>query len=284
MAALAAGCAAKKPAPYPDVQSFCDAKAQAECQIATTCLVDPSECQAQRASVCNADAETATVHGTGSRKYTQANAQACIDAVNAAYGGGNTQVSFAKLFGQGSITDTCERVFAGNSSMNQPCESSYDCTGSLICAPVSPGSAPADGGVGPSVCAPIVTVQEHGFCSTPGSTCATDLYCAVPTAGSAAECVPAQMESQPCDPVTLPCVSTQRCQATGATGQTCEPRAKLGQPCQTNGDCVPDTPYCDPYLGKCTPGQSFASGAADCAGFRATGAVPTVSTSDAGGD
>lgn len=281
IAALVVGCAAKKSAPYPDVESFCNAKAQAECQIATTCLIDANACQAQRASVCNADADAATANGTGMRKYTQANAQKCIDDLDSAYGGGSMQVTFAQL---GTITNDCERVFAGNSSMNQPCESSYDCTGDLICAPVTPGTTTADGGMGPSVCAPSVTIDMGMFCSTPGDTCATDLYCSTPAAGSASTCLPAKGQGEACDPATKPCVSSQRCQAIGATGQTCEPRSTLGQACKTNGDCVPDAPYCDPYAGKCTKGQSFATGAEDCAEFMATGAMPTVSVSDAGGD
>ena len=279
IAALAAGCVAKNPAPYPDVQSFCNAKAQAECQIASTCLVDANSCQAQRASVCNADADAATANGTGMRKYTQANAQRCIDDLNAAYGGGSTQVSFAQL---GKITNDCERVFAGNSSMNQPCESSYDCTGDLICAPVIPGTDTADGGMGPSVCAASVAVDPGGFCSAPGSTCPTDSYCTTPAANSAPTCQPAKQQGQACD--TAPCVSSQRCQSIGVTGMTCEPRATLGHDCMTNGDCVPDAPYCDPNVDKCTKGQSFATGAEDCKEFMATGAMPTVSASDAGGD
>jgi hypothetical protein len=280
IAGLAVGCAAKNPAPYPDVQSFCNAKAQAECQVASTCLItDVSACQAQRASVCNADADAATANGTGMRKYTQANAQKCIDDLNAAYGGGNQQVTFAQL---GTITNDCERVFVGNSAMNQPCESSYDCTGDLICAPVTPGTATA--GMGPSVCAASVPKNSGDFCSTPGATCPTDTYCATPSASSAPTCQPAKGQGEACDPPAMPCVSTQRCQAIGATGMTCEPRSTMGQACQTDGDCVPDAPYCDRYVGKCTKGQSFATGAADCMEFTATGAMPTVSVSDAGGD
>ena len=276
IAALAVGCMAKKSPPYPDVTSFCNAKAQAECQIAMTCLIDPDTCATTRAADCNSDAMTATANGTGSRKYTQANAQACIDALDSAYGSGNTTVSFMQLQGKGSITDVCERVFSGNSSMNQQCESSYDCTGDLICAPVMPGSSSL-------VCAPSVTVAEGAFCATPGSTCATDSYCALPSAGAAYQCVSAALESQPCDPVTMPCVSSDRCVPEGS-GQACEPRVKLGQACQSDDDCAPEAPYCDPYLGKCTPGQSFAAGAADCDGFQPGGVMVGMSASDAGSD
>jgi hypothetical protein len=280
VAALAVGCMAKKSAPYPDVTSFCDAKAEAECQIAMTCLIPPDQCKVTRAADCNSDAMTATANGTGSRKYTQDNAQACIDALNSAYGNGNTSVSFATLEGKGSIADICGRVFSGNSSMNQPCQSSYDCTGDLICAPVMPGSTSL-------VCAASVTVKEGEFCATPGSTCATDSYCALPSAGAAYECEVAQSEDQTCDPVTEPCVSADRCVSAG-TGQACEPRVSLGQACQSNDDCAPGAPYCDPYVNKCTPGQSFAAGAADCAGFEPGGAMSASDSrsaaSDAGSD
>jgi hypothetical protein len=286
IAALAVGCAAKKPAPYPDIPSFCMAKAQAECQIASTCLIDANDCQAHRAAVCNSDAQAATEMGVGSRKYVQANAQACIDALNTAYGGGSTKVSFAQLVGKGSIADVCARVFSGNAAMNESCASPYDCTGDLICAPVMPGlAARADGGAGPSVCAPSVPVAAGGFCASPGSTCATDTYCALPSASSAYECEPAMQQSQSCDPVTAPCASTERCVSQpGSAAPMCQPRAKLGQGCETDGDCVPDAPYCDPYIRKCTTGQSFASDAADCAEFTSMGSVPMGSASDAGGD
>jgi hypothetical protein len=284
--AVAAGCAAKKPAPFPDVMTFCTAKAQAECQIASTCAIDTSDCQAHRATVCNSEAIAATSSGT--RAYVQANAQACIDALNSAYGGGNSKVGFAQLVGEGSITDLCERVFSGTAGMGESCQSSYDCTNGNICAPGMPGiAALADGGApaGAFVCEPEVAVPEGQLCSNPGSTCATDTYCAIPAGKVTYECTAAMPQNSPCDPVTAPCVSTQRCEPQGGTaGSACEPRVKLGEPCQTNDDCVPDAPYCDPYIGKCTQGQSFASLAPDCDEFTTTGAAVTGSATDAGAD
>lgn len=284
--AMAAGvaCAPKKSAPYPDVESFCNAKAQAECQIATTCLIEATDCEAERASLCNADATSATASGT--RDYTQGNAQACIDALDAVYGNGATKVSFAQLEGMGSVSDICERVFSGNAGMNEPCQSSYDCTGDNICASVTPGVSSGDGGAGPYVCAPPgAPIAEGQFCTTPGSTCVTDSYCAVKP-GSAATCVPAMQENQPCNTVTAPCVSAQRCESqAGVTGQTCEPRVALGQPCQTSDDCAPAAPYCDPYVGNlCTPGLSFAAGAPDCKAFESGDAGVSVAAVDAGGE
>jgi hypothetical protein len=283
VAVLGAGCASKKSEPYPDATSFCNAKAQAECQIASTCLVDEKDCEAQRASLCNMDAATAMASGT--RSYVQANAQPCIDALNKAYGGGSTKVSFMTLVGPGSVTDTCERVFSGNAGMNDKCVSSYDCTGNLICAPAMPGE-PVEGGTAGYVCAPIVMVAAGGFCAAPGSTCAPSSYCAMPPSGGAYDCEPAKKQNQPCDPVTAPCESDQRCEMqAGVTGQTCEPRVMLGQACQTSDDCDPSAPYCDPYVGNlCTQGLSFAAGAPDCQAFKSTPATPVVNVADAGSD
>jgi hypothetical protein len=275
--ALGAGCASKKPEPYPDVASFCSAKAQAECQIASTCLVDEKDCEVQRSSLCNMDASQAMASGT--RSYVQANAQPCIDALNKAYGNGSTKVSFMQLVGPGSVTDTCERVFSGNAGMNTKCESSYDCTGNLVCSPAAPGSTAL-------VCAPTVMVPAGGFCSTPGSMCASNTYCAMPMAGGAYDCEPAKKQNEPCDPVTAPCESDQRCEMqAGVTGQTCEPRVALGQACQTSDDCDPSAPYCDPYVGnKCTQGLSFAAGAPDCEAFMSTPPMPVVAVADGGSD
>lgn len=271
---LVAACAAKKPAPFPDVSSFCNAKAQAECQIATTCLIDSTECQAERASLCNTDAMQAMASGAGTRKYTQANAQACIDIVNDAYGNGHTAVAYAQLVGQGSITDVCERVFSGNAAMNDPCESSYDCTGDFVCAPATPGTTQL-------VCAPVTQVPGGQFCTTPGSVCAPDTYCAMPSAGSAFVCKPAMNEGQPCAGTT-PCVSTARCEMVGVTGQTCTPRAMIGEACLTSDDCVPSAPYCDPYVGHiCTTGQSFAAHAPDCDAFTSGAASPDAGAAQA---
>jgi hypothetical protein len=265
-ASVGTACSAKPSAPYPDVVSFCEAKAQAECQIASTCAIDANDCQAARASICNMSAKTAMTTGSGTRQYVQANAPACIAAVNSAYGSGATKVSFEQLFGVGQIDDTCARVFSGNAPTNAPCESPYDCTGNQVCSPVIPGSSTL-------VCAAPMPVALGAFCENPGSTCADDSYCAMPAAGAGYQCVMANQMGQPCDPVTAPCVDSQRCeQGAGTTGQTCEPRVGIGQSCQSSDDCAPSAPYCDPYAhGICTAGLSFATLAADCQAFTSAG-------------
>ena len=265
-----AACSPKNSLPFPDVASFCKARATAECQVASTCGVDADECQTARVAACNEDATMAMASGT--REYVQGNAQACIDVLNAsnAYGGGSSKILFAQLVGKGSITDVCGRVFSGTVAENKPCQSSYECVNGNICA-VVPGSTA-------SVCEPQVQKNMGDQCANAGETCATDSYCAMPTGGGVFQCVASKQEGQACD-ATTPCISTERCTAT----QTCEARVGANRPCTTNDDCEPTAPYCDPLVGnKCAPGLSFANGAPDCSPYRAGGALPVVTGVDSG--
>jgi hypothetical protein len=264
LAPLAVACSAKSAAPFPDVTSFCASKAQAECQIATTCgFTSSTDCQTAREALCNQDANDAATSGSHTRKYTQANAAACIGLVNSVYGNNATTIPFAELVGPGSVGDVCERVFSGVAGFNDPCQSSYDCADtSEICAPVLPGSTAL-------VCAKPTMIVAGALCQDPGDQCATDTYCAMASANVGFTCTASLQEGQSC--ASAPCVSAQRCEVT-ATGQTCEPRVEANQPCTSNDDCAPEAPYCDPYVGNlCEKGLSFATQAPDCKGFEPGG-------------
>jgi hypothetical protein len=261
---LVSACSSSSSKPFPDVATFCVAKAKEECQIAPTCAVDMAGCQTVRAAKCNADATAATAGGT--RSYNADNAQSCIDAVHGLFGGGSNKVLLKDLTDDGSMGDKCERVFEGTSDKNKPCASNYDCISGRLCSPVSPGSASR-------VCADKVSKKSGDFCADPGSSCEAGFYCAAPTSG-AAQCVAEAQTGQPCS-ATIPCGESLRCQA-----GTCGARQGPGQTCSSNGDCSPTAGYCDPYAGSiCTVGLTFATGAADCKGF----AAGTVPTNDAGG-
>src|SRR5713226_2571411 len=106
LGATAGACSAAKTQPFPDVSPFCQAKAKAECQVAALCAVDSTTCTNFRTQQCNAAAAAATQGAV--RSYNADNAQACIDAVNGAFGNNNTAVKFSDLYGDGSINDKCE--------------------------------------------------------------------------------------------------------------------------------------------------------------------------------
>lgn len=249
--------------PYPDLASFCVAKAKEECQIAPTCAVDPTACQSVRSAKCNTDAAMATAGGA--RTYNADNAKDCIDAVHGVYAAG--KVLLADLTVTGLMGDKCQRVFQGTAEKNKPCTTAYDCVSGRICAPAQPGLPTL-------VCADKVDKALGDFCADPGSVCAAGSYCAQAT-GSAAQCTPDAQMGQPCS-ATLPCVETLRCAA-----GVCVARQVPGQACTSNGDCSPTAGFCDTYAGNiCTVGLTFATGGADCKGY-ATGVTPPA---DAGND
>jgi hypothetical protein len=255
LSAFAGAACMQTPAnPLGDVSGFCQEKAKAECQVTAVCAIDPSLCTTYRESLCNSDASSAMASGV--RQYVPGSAQACLDALNAAYGNGSSAPVLAILFAQlESITDTCERVFSGTAGTNVSCQSDYDCANNAICALV-PGSASR-------VCAPPVASTQFCF---PGSICPTDMYCAAQPNG-AAICVAAAAAGQTCS-ASVPCVSDERC-----AGTACADRVTSGGACVTSSDCAAGDPYCDPNGGSvCTIGLTFAHGADDCRAYVPSGA------------
>lgn len=250
LAAFAGACTSTAAKPFPDVATFCAAKAKEECQIAPTCAIDPTGCQTLRLKACNDEAASAIA--TGTRKYNPDNAQACIDRVHAAFA--TTRIVSTDLFGDASIADKCARVFEGAADKNKACTSNYDCISGRICAPVQPGVAQL-------VCADKIAKNLSDFCADPGSTCPTGAFCAQAT-GGAAQCQARAQLNQACS-AAAPCAETLRC-----SGGTCTPRATPGQSCASNDDCSPTAGYCDPNANNiCTVGLTFATGAADCKAF-----------------
>jgi hypothetical protein len=267
-AVLGGGCIASNHPLYPDLGSFCTAKAKATCQIAGRCGIKPDVCetyQYQQCAMMNQQSPSST------RIYNPDNAKTCVDAVNGAYANAeqNTgEVAFGQLFGSGSIDDKCSRVFTGNLMALSPCTMDEDCSGDLVCARAQPDKTT-------TVCATPTPVPRGQACQNPGDQCDTDSYCS--QQGALWLCSMAAGPGEACSD-GIPCVSSQHC-----VTNTCSPRAAAGGSCSTNNDCGPDAPYCDPNAHfVCTSGLTFAGGAYDCLGTE--GLLPPGSVGNAAGD
>ena len=254
--------------PNHDSATFCSNLAAAQCQVADTCASDTSACVTTLTNECNTTAATLEADG---RAYQQPAAQACIDAWSSAVSNSNILVKYAALFGTGSISDKCNRVFTGSVAKDGACTTQYECSGSLSCF--------EDGTSGMAFCETETDVASGGLCGNPGDVCATDTYCT----GTPAKCTASAATGATCDDMT-PCVSEDHC-----VSGTCQPRSTAGGPCDSDDDCASGAPYCDPYLGnKCAIGLEFAQEGPDCMGFLAgdsdVASGTTAPTTDGGAD
>ena len=78
------------------------------CQVSNVCGVDSTGCQMYQYSNCLTEAVQATMPRT--RLYTSNYAQACVEALSAAYGNNNNQISYQQI---GNLNQTCGLVFLG---------------------------------------------------------------------------------------------------------------------------------------------------------------------------
>jgi hypothetical protein len=249
---VAAACTLSTP-PLPDRNEteFCADWANAICQLSKgPCSFSESVCATYQTGQCMNFVGAAQ---TGTRQFNQPNAKACIDALNAAYGGGGSgstwSVEAATLV---DVSAKCIKVVIGTQPAGQPCTSDNDCAGTLTCAPLV--------GQNQSVCTSSVTPKDAGdFCADPGDECQGNSYCAA--ASGLAKCVPTPATGGSCSQ-SVPCGSTDAC-----VNGTCQPRGLKGAPCTSNDDCDATAAYCDAYSGgHCSTGLAFAPGSFDCNG------------------
>jgi hypothetical protein len=263
--------------PYAEVSEYCTAYATAVCQVSSVCQFQAGPCEAYQAAQCNQQATESQASGT--RQYTPANVQSCLDKLNSAYGGNATLISAAAL---SDINTTCGRVFVGTGALNAPCTSNDDCAAAdEIC-----GTAPN----APALCAPATPRVLGERCTDQGDQCPNDAYCSATTS----DCVLAQTTGQTCDDSTL-CDSANQClqgtcQAFGGVMAACStlPGAALGPGNSTN--CASNL-FCDDYTSAvaptpvCVNALTFARDAPDCLGIEGHSTEGSVSEggTDAGG-
>jgi hypothetical protein len=208
-----AGCGAKDDGPkYPDLNSFCNARGNAECssEVIKACAVsEAARCIAKRQAACVDSMPSGT-------SYNATGAEACVNAVSASF-------SDAKLSAQENRTngDACAGVFDGAGAANATCEKDIDCKVStgLRCV--------LRGGSATGTCQVPERVMGGGVCSKPSQSCIPGFHC-----GASDHCDVNSQVGEPCTDA-LPCVETARCSA-----GKCEKKFDDGSPCASDAECT----------------------------------------------
>jgi hypothetical protein len=236
----AVACSSTAADKYPSSDSFCDAKAQEECQVAARCAATDGNCLAARKSECS---KLVSQSAGGTHQYRPGQAEGCVNKTHDVY---SRQTPLTPDV-QGELAVACAKIFQGTTKSFQTCESTLDCEGDLICDK--------------TFCAAKVTKNGGEPCGNPGEVCNTGNFCDT-FSGGVAQCKPRKAKGEACDTTKNPCNESLRCNT------SCEERFGSGSSCGSNGDCAPSAPYCDPFNGnKCDAGLIFAPGAGACKAY-----------------
>jgi len=269
--------------PYPDVEHFCAAVAQAECGSASTGAISNcslsgssvlSDCVTFRTGECTKGNIVMPGPSFGNRTLTSGNVQPCIDAITSAFNGSNgvSVITYTDLYGSdgmSGIVGTCEQVFVGAAATGATCTSNYDCSSSTDQCFADP-AAPTK-----LTCDPPTPHSVGGPCRDPGDTC-TGGYCDTTTTPT---CVASLADGQKCTD-SAQCQASSRC-----AGGACAPRGVAGSLCATNDDCDATSQLlCDVYRSTgavCAKSLLLGNTSADCTGYL-EGQVPDASGSSSG--
>jgi hypothetical protein len=210
-----AACSSDNSPKYPDTNSFCNARGQAECstEVIMHCAApNATRCISQRQAAC----VTAVPVGTS---YNPNGAEACLRAVGAAYGD-----AVISTLENRDMADACATVFDGPGAANSTCQKNIDCKASagLRCVPA--------GGSSSGTCQIPQRVQGGGSCNSPSQLCIDGFHC-----GFTQHCDINSQVGELCND-TLPCDEAARCTASGR----CEKKFDDGTACTSAGECLHD--------------------------------------------
>jgi hypothetical protein len=207
--------------PVTDVQSFCAARAAAECSdaVVSQCGVkDKASCITAGTAACIAAVPQGTTFQPGK-------AQPCLAAVTAAYSTGQITAD-----AEAAINQACgPAVFSGPGAARAPCTGPYDCSSAQGLTCVVPFPPPTDG---TGKCLAPNDVAPGASCSGEADVCAAGYYCEP----KAQQCVAASLLGQPCAPGYQPCAPGLTCPG-GIFGSVCGAGGADGAPCTAATDC-----------------------------------------------
>jgi hypothetical protein len=242
------------PASYADVQSFCQAYAQAQCSqvVMTACGVqDASTCAAAAAQTCIADQPQGTT-------YVEANAPACIALVTSAYS--STTITKDQL---AALASTCgTQMFSGPGAARAPCQTDYDCSSLVGLSCVVPFGQTAGKCYVPTV------AQPGASCAEEFDVCTDGFYCDPMTQACTADAP----VNAGCGPGYNQCADGLTCSG-GGPFATCTAASPDGYPCGLDTDCSGG--MCDKAAsqaqGTCASQITLSPLDASCSSFVGTG-------------
>jgi len=209
-------CSSDDPDKFGSSDAYCTARAESECtNLAKKCGASADACKTKRVATCNNAAAAAANEG---RSYRANAVQGCIDKIEEVYKDGANNVTPE---GEVEVTTFCERVFGGDKKEREPCAKNFECEGALIC----------DG-----VCIKPETVAKNAGCANAGQVCEKGTYCQA--TGGRKFCVDKNKLDETCG-VESPCIESLRCV------NRCIAKVTVGQPCDTDGECADEAPFCD---------------------------------------
>ena len=228
-------CSSTEEDKFASSDAFCKAKSDAECNgLAKKCGASLDACSKARVSTCNNAAAAAANQG---RSYRSNAAQDCIDSINSTYKNNGNDVTPK---GEVETTTVCERVFSGSKKASDACANTFECEGSLIC----------DKGV----CIKEEKVNVGAQCNNAGQVCETGVAYCQPR-GAAKFCVESNKLNEACK-ADAPCIDSLRC-----VTDRCVAKVTAGNPCDNDGECATEAPYCDATAKKCRPKYESTSAA-----------------------
>jgi len=234
---------------YPDVAAFCNGIANAQCSktLGDACNIDTAACIPTVQNDCIQGKGEITFGRTVSY-YNAKKADACVDAVKAAYG--DAKVEAAEFV---TINKACDAAFSAGNAAGFACKVDADCDldAGLSCYLTE---------VGKGTCQPAGTIGKGDDCGG-GGRCQADLYCSP----NDKICASGKKEGSPCMPVVQPCENSLLCD-----NGTCVAKKGKGEACDANEKCA--SSFCARISAssrQCFDALQYGAGSTLCSSFGA---------------
>ncbi|HNS95622.1 MAG TPA: hypothetical protein PKL73_01640 [Polyangiaceae bacterium] len=231
---------------YPDVSSFCEAKAKLECTntVLTRCQTSEDACVIKRRGLCSQSAPTGA-------KYRPTEAEKCLAAIKGAYA--DDQYTAQE---KAQEVDACALLWGGFGGEGASCGSNHECDldKGLRCVKRT--------GAATGQCYEPEEKQSGQSCEGPDAVCMDGDFC---TVSEPNVCANKRAVGSTCSE-SLPCKDDLRC--VGDEAPTCQLKLDVGSPCGSDAECASD--MCSPVAStdQCVSVIILAPNEPICANFR----------------